>query len=214
MIPRPRRAAGSGRLVALIAVAGAALAVGLAACSGSAAVSFDPSAECTADAQQAGAYPDLEAELPKQFDGVGPDRLDSGRNCTPGTLGTLAAHGVEELRFAGALFETGSRSGVTLAVFQAPGLTVDRMAQFYETGARSAPKTEQVTTGPYAGAGVDGWRLDTLNDESFQTIVVLDAVEPDRVRAALIASDIREIGTRAAHEAIVTRATNALVAAP
>jgi hypothetical protein len=206
VIPVPRPAAGPGRLVALVA----AVSLLLGACLGSAGGSFDPVGPCTVDGRRSGAYPDLEAMLPTAFGGVAPDRLDSGRNCSANKLGTLAGHGVGELRFAGALFETGSRSGLTLAVYSAPGLTIERMAEFYEAGARAAPKTEQVTTGAYTAAGVDGWRLDTLNDESFQTIVVLEGPAPDVVRAALVASDIRQIGTRAAHEAVVTRATQAV----
>lgn len=207
MIPVPRHAPGSGRLVALTA----AVTLLLAACVGSPAVSFDPQGPCRVDGRRSGAYPELEAMLPEALDGAAPDRLDSGRNCSAGKLGTLAGHGIGELRFAGALFETKSRSGLTLVVFQAPRLTIERMAEFFEAGARAAPKTEQVTTGAYTAAGVDGWRLDTLNDESFQTIVVLAGPGPDLVQAALVASDIREIGTREAHEAVVTRASQAVV---
>jgi hypothetical protein len=193
-----------GLLATLVAVLGA--------CAASAAASFDPLGPCSADGQRPGAYPDLEARIPDTFDGAAPTRLDSGRNCTAANLGTLSGRGIDELRFAGGLWETGSRSGVTVAAFRAPGLTMGALAEFYETGARGARKTENVTTSDVRYGAVSGRRLDTLNDESFQTIVVLEGGEPDVVRAVLVASDVREIGTREAHDELVARACEAAVA--
>jgi ribosomal protein L15 len=138
--------------------------------------------------------------------------VDSGRNCSAGNLGTLSRHGITELRFAGGLWETSGRSGVTMALFSAPGLTVEQMGEFYESGAREARKTEAITTAPVEVSGLAGRRLDTLNDESFQTIIVLEDREPDLVRAVLVASNVREVGTREAHEAVVQSATDAAVA--
>ena len=43
--------------------------------------------------------------------------LDSGRGCTTARPRTLATHAVDELRFAGATWEPGSDSGVSLAIF-------------------------------------------------------------------------------------------------
>jgi len=174
-------------------------------------VSFDPQAPCTSDGQQPGAYPELEAALPATFQGAQPVRRDSGRNCSDAALGTLVDHGIEELRFAGALWETARRSGTTVAIFRAPGLSADRLAEFYEAGARSARKTVNVTMRPMKIEGVEGHRIDTLNDESYQTIVVLGSLEPDTVHAALIASDVREIGTMEAHDAVVKQAAGLLV---
>jgi hypothetical protein len=197
----------------LLAVALAAVvAASLGACSSQAAPSFDPQGPCDSDGQRPGAYPDLEARLPATFDGVAPNRLDSGRNCSKDNLGTLSAHGIQELRFAGGLWETGPRSGVTIAVFAADGLSMARLAEFYETGARTARKTEAISAGEFDVDDVDGRRVDTLNDESYQTIVVLDGPEPEIVRAVLVASDIRQVGTKAAHESVVERATHAAVA--
>ena len=79
----------------------------LAACASGGAASFDPSGPCTTDGQREGAYPDLESALPASFDGAAPQSRDSGRNCTETALGTLAAHGIDELHFAGALWPTG-----------------------------------------------------------------------------------------------------------
>ena len=178
----------------------------LAACASGGAASFDPNAPCTSDDQVAGAYPELESALPSSFDDVAPVRRDSGRNCTDSALGTLVGHGIEELRFAGARWETGKRSGVTVAVFKAPGLTAERLFELYETGARGARKTANIDTRTITVDGVTGSRLDTLNDESFQSILVFDDEAPDTVKAVLIASDAREVQTKQAHEEVVRRA--------
>src|SRR5262245_38022243 len=80
------------------------------------AASFDPDGPCTGDGRMPGAYPSLEALVPRDVGGSAPTTVDSGRNCTDRALGSLAGHGVDELRFAGATWETGTSSGVTLAV--------------------------------------------------------------------------------------------------
>src|SRR4029079_10116368 len=94
MSPDPRRRSGAParRLAALLAAAAAVL-VGCA--------SFDPAGPCNADGKVPGAYPDLEAVVPKSFQARPPAELDSGRTCTSSGLGSLATHGVKELRFAG-----------------------------------------------------------------------------------------------------------------
>jgi hypothetical protein len=207
LVPAPSRAA-TRALFAALTLAVAALA----GCSASGGSSFDPAAPCTADAQRPGAYPELEAELPATFEGEPPVRRDSGRNCSDAALGTLASHGIEELRFAGALWETGRRSGVTLAVFSARGLTAERLAEFYEAGARDARKTQNVTTGMLRVKGVTGHRLDTLNDESYQSILAFESGREGLVRAVLVASDVREVGTMDEHEDVVRRAAKAALA--
>src|SRR6185437_15456567 len=74
----------------------------LSACSGGvAAASFEPGSACTSDGRFAGAYPDLEALVPGAYRGDAPQTLDSGRICTAAGLGSLAADGVKEVRFAG-----------------------------------------------------------------------------------------------------------------
>jgi hypothetical protein len=178
----------------------------LAGCAAGSGTTFDPNVPCTTDGQAEGAYPELESALPSTFDDSAPVRRDSGRNCTEGALGTLAEHGIEEMRFAGALWHTGKRSGVTVAVFRAPGLTAERLIEFYISGAQSARKTSEVDDRAITIDGVKGRRLDALNDESYQSILVFDDDAPDTVRAVLIANDVREIETREAHEEVVRRA--------
>jgi hypothetical protein len=162
--------------------------------------------------------------VPPSFEGRRPDRLDSGRNCTPTNLGSLVSHGVTEVRFAGGLWGEGKQSGVTLAVFEigAPAtLTLQRdwLFEFYETGARTARSTDKIETSDVTVGAAAGRRLDTLNDESYQTIVVWPSAVPGVLDVVLIGSDVREVVTRAAHEARVTAAlaafgANAVVGGP
>ncbi len=194
------------RLVRILVLVAAGLLP--VACVG-AVETFNPEGPCTADGQAAGAYPGLEAAIPTTFEGRPPDRLDSGRNCTPKNLGTLAAAGVAEIRFAGGLWEIGQRSGVTLALMSAPDLAKDTIADFYEAGARAGRKTEEVTRTELDGRGGAWSRIDTLNDQSFQTIVVMQDLAPSQVRVVLVGSDVREVESRDAHESLVDRAVRA-----
>jgi hypothetical protein len=208
MSPRPttRSRAPRSRRVALLASA-VAIAVVVVACG----QGFDPTGPCTTDGAVAGAYPDLEATVPKMFRGVPPKQLDSGRTCTQAGLATLAAHGVAELRFAGGTWETGTDSGVSLAVFtnqSGPALERDWLVEFYETGARDGKNVQTVDTTDYSvGGDIAGRRIDVLNGESFQTVVVWS--RNNRIVVALVADFIREIQTREAHDKVVREATDA-----
>jgi hypothetical protein len=183
---------------------GIVLVLLVAGCS-SGAASFDPSSACTTDGHAAGAYPQLEALVPKSLGGRAPDRLDSGRSCTSAALGTLESHGVHELRFAGGLWEQGSNSGTTLVAFDSPTpLDAAWLGEFYEAGARAAKNTDAIETKRLTVSGSAGYRLDTLNDNSYQTVVVWP--RGGGVVAALIASAVGEVKTRAAHEARVADA--------
>ncbi len=192
-------------LVALLAAA--LVAAALAGCANG--PSFDPSGPCQVDGQQAGAYPELEALVPKQLGTAPPSSLDSGRTCSDDNLGTLRSHGVTELRFGGGTWETGDRSGTTLAVLSAPGLDPSWVAEFYEASARAAKNTENVTRSDEATDDLSYTRIETLNSDSFQTIAVLQPAVAGRVRVALIASDVGEVKTRAAHEERVALALKA-----
>jgi hypothetical protein len=180
------------------------LVIVVAGCS-SAAASFDPASACTGDGRFPGAYPQLEALVPTSLGGRPADRLDSGRSCTDAALTTLKSHGVRELRFAGGLWEQGSNSGTTLVMFDSPTpLDAKWLAEFYEAGARAGKNTDAIKTAPLTIAGSMGYRLDTLNDDSYQTVIVWPRA--GHVVGALVASAVREIETRAAHEARVTAA--------
>jgi hypothetical protein len=174
--------------------------------SGCAGAQFDPSGPCTADGRAPGAYPELERLIPTTFDTAAPTVLDSGRNCSATALGSLASHQVGELRFAGGQWHLGDRSGVTMAVLSSPtGLDAGWVGEFYETSARLAKHTENVSAGTTRIGGVDAFRVETLNDQtSFQTVVVWAGSAA--IDVVIVASDVTEVGSRAAHDAIVGRA--------
>jgi hypothetical protein len=153
--------------------------------------SFDPRSACTSDGLFPGAYPDLEARLPARFDGRGPDTRDSGRNCTAAELGTLAGHGVVEVRYAGATWELGDESGVTLAIFAGSSLTAEWLGEWYEAGARAARRTRNISPSRPAVAGRPAYRLDTINDDSSQTVITWDAPAGDAVYV-VVAADVPE----------------------
>ncbi len=175
--------------------------------------SFDPTGPCSADGSAPGAYPELEALVPRVFRGAAPVQVDSGRSCTTDGLGTLAGHGITELRFAGATWQNGTDSGLSLATFTSAAsvpLQPEWLSEFYETGAKSGKNVLSVEPSTYPVApGVSGNRIDVLNGESFQTVVVWQ--REGRVEAALVADFIREIQTREAHDAVVRDAVNAWV---
>jgi hypothetical protein len=174
---------------------------------GGCTASFDPEGPCSSDGRMPGAYPELEALVPRDFGGKAPTRVDSGRNCTERALGSLVSHGVDELRFAGATWETGTSSGVTLAVLEAPDLTAEWVHEFYRLGAESARNTESVDASALDVAGKPGFRVDTLNGESYQTVI--DWQDGDRVRVVLVSSFVRQITSRSEHEATVSAALEA-----
>ena len=168
------------RLPALLCV----LALSVAACGGATA-SFDPTGACTTDGSAPGAYPDLEALVPASYQGGPPQNLDSGRNCTAANLGSLAAKGFSEIRFAGATWTFGGDLAIVLAVFSAPGLTADALADFYAASAQAASRTEvDAMTSPTL-AGRTGRRLDTSTGDRQQTVVVWPAASADHVNVVI-----------------------------
>jgi hypothetical protein len=183
-MPRPS----SARMLACALVVGSIVA----ACGGSRipVVSFDPSSACTTDGRQAGAYPALEALLPTRYEGKAPASVDSGRNCTTTALGTLAGAGITGVRFAGATWEMGGTTALTVAVFQADGLDATEMIGFYEAGASANSKTEKLSVTDLTVAGRPARRLDVLqSDGTGQTIVAWPASTAGDVNV-LLAADL------------------------
>jgi hypothetical protein len=198
--PAGRRAT-STLLAAIVVVA--ALVVGCGS-------SFDPTGPCVADGSAPGAYPELEAAVPKTYAGTAPGDLDSGRTCTKDGLGTLAGHAVTELRYAGAIWSTGSESGVSLVVFANPNGPLDAswLSEFYQAGAAAGKNVTSVDASDYpVRVGVTGRRIDVLNGESYQSVVAWE--EDGRVAVALVADSVREIETKDAHEKVVRAAVDA-----
>lgn len=203
VIPRLRQAHPRARSLALATTAVLLLAAGLVAvgCATAPAATFDPAGPCLTDGKTPGAYPELEALLPSSLDGEPPTTVDSGRNCTPKNLGSLAAHGVSEVRFAGAIWDLGGSQGVTTAVFAAPGLEAEWMAEFYETSAETGRKTEDIETSAVTIAGRPGQRMDLRNGESLQSVVVWPSAIDDTVHVVL-AADVDEAVVQGAIEAL------------
>jgi len=172
---------------------------------------FNPSSPCTADGRAPGAYPELEAAIPTGYQGAAPSRLDSGRICTTAGLGTLAGHGIKEIRFAGGTWSIGTDSGLSLAVFIDPAaarLDPAWILEFYDATARVGKNVQSVETSDYpVGAGISGNRIDVLNGESYQSVVVWE--RNGRVEVALVANFIREIQTKEAHDKVVRAAVDA-----
>ena len=189
MTPYPAPGIVARRLIAVLAAL--VVLVGVAACGASTPVaSFDPASACTTDGRFAGAYPDLEALLPKTYLGTAPATVDSGRNCTASALGILAESGVDGVRFAGATWPLGGTTGLTVAVFEGEGLDAANLMSFYEDGARKARRTEKLEVKDTTVAGTAAKRLDVLgSDGTGQTVVTWPAAEPGRVNV-LLAADL------------------------
>ena len=169
------------RAVAAFAVA----AVLLAGCSAEAGASFDPTGPCTSDGAAEGAYPELEALVPPAYEGRGPTRLDSGRNCTDTNLGSLKERGIDEVRFAGGTWDFGSDIAVVLAVFRAEDLTAEAMAEWWRTTADDAGRTQITGESKPVIFGAPGYRLDTKTGERLQSVVVWPGGEPGTVNVVL-----------------------------
>jgi hypothetical protein len=192
----------SGLALLLTAVAMTLVAASLAGC-GVGGATFSTTGPCVIDGRAPGAYPDLEATLPRQLVTRAPDAVDSGRNCSTATLGTLASRGVMELRFAGATWDQGGGNGTTIAILtlapESGALPVAWVEEFYESGARAGKKTGNIETSrPSMPGPGDVFRLDTLNDLSFQTVVVWPA--ENGVRVVLVATQVGPSAARSEHD--------------
>ncbi len=162
----------SGR-IGLLALAALVL---VAACNGGAVLtSFDPTQPCTADGRFPGAYPDLEAQVPRLYMSTAPEALDSGRNCTATNLGALEGKGITEVRFAGGTWTFGAERAAVLAIFTARGLDAPALAAFYAQSAQAAARTTITGQTTPTLAGRPGFRLDTETGERTQSVVVWPA---------------------------------------
>ena len=180
-MPRTRR-------LRLLLLAATLVAAG---CGAAQAASFDPVGPCSGDGRAPGAYPDLEALVPTQFYDGGPDTLDSGRNCTAANLGSLAARGIAEVRFAGGTWTFGAERAAVLAVFRADGLDAAALAAFYAEGARANGRTKILDETTPQIAGRAGHRLDTETSTRAQTVVTWPGANEDVVNV-VITSDLPE----------------------
>jgi len=115
--------------------------------------------------------------------------VDSGRECSPARLGPLWGAGIRELRSAGAIFELPDKTGYTLVVYSASGLTLANLAYAFERGARGGRKTQGLTIVDVRVGNWPGKQFTLINGDHRQVITLFDAGEPNRVRA-LLTSDI------------------------
>ena len=155
------------------------------ACSSPPASSFDPVGLCTIDGSAPGAYPDLEALVPARYMDAAPEKLDSGRNCSPENLGSLASAGISEVRFAGGTWTFGAERAAVLAVFTAPGLTAPALADLYLESARTANRTKITNATEPTIEGRSGRRLDTTTGSRTQTILVWPSATVDQVNVVI-----------------------------
>lgn len=165
------------------------VAVLIAGCGSGQAPSFDPTGECTTDGRSPGAYPDLEALVPKLYRGEPPVTLDSGRNCTVTNLGSLASLGISEVRYAGGTWTFGAERAVVLAVFRTHGLSAEALDAFYTQSAQAAPRTQIVGRSGPTIAGRPGRRLDAKTGERTQTVVTWPGAADDTVNV-IISNDL------------------------
>lgn len=183
----------------------AAVAIVIAGCGGGgAAASFDVAAGCPSEGRAAGAYPDLEARVPTNYEGRGPNQLDSGRHCEPATLGSLAAAGFDEVRFAGGTWDLGGYRAAALVVFAAPGLTADQVAEFYATSARGANRTQITGESALEVAGRPAHRLDSTTGDRTQTVVTWPSAD-DGVVNVVLTNDLPDPKIQAAVDAFAGR---------
>jgi hypothetical protein len=144
----------------------------------------------TIDQQRAAGFDTvLEAALPiATWDAI-PVTVDSGRECSPARLGPLWGAGIRELRSAGAVFELPDKTGYTLVVYAAAGLTLDNLAYAFERGARGGRKTQGLKIADITVGVWPGKEFTLINGDHRQVIVLFQTAERDRVRA-LLTSDI------------------------
>ena len=181
----------AGRRAALAALTSVVLVV--AACSSAASASFDPAAPCdgTSRQQMKGAYPALEARIPATIDGREASSRDSGRFCSKETLGSVFDAGVTEVRFGGGIWEAGERGGIQLGAFEGDGLTPALLAEEYRRAADASPRTEAVRATTLEVDGRPAWRIDVVNGNSRQAIMVWGSADGAVVQV-VVAVDVDE----------------------
>jgi hypothetical protein len=146
-----------------------------------------------------------------------PDLVDSGWSCSADALATYAAHGVTQLRFAGATWNQGRSDGTVVAILVTrapdPPLEAAWVEEFYETGARRSTKTENIeVTRPTMGGAGTVYRLETLNDLSLQTVVIWP--EAPYVHVVIVATEVAPGASRDAHNQRVDIAVDVAAGVP
>lgn len=183
-----------------LVVAGLVAAFLLGACSDAPAASFDPTGPCTSDGTAVGAYPDLEARIPRSYEGQAPEKVDSGRSCSAVNLGTLASAGISEVRFAGGTWSFGGDRAAALVVFSAKGLTAAQIADFFAESAAAADRTTVTGRSTPTVAGRPGHRIDTKTSDRTQIVLVWPSADTDVVNV-VIANELPDTKIQSAVDA-------------
>ena len=190
---------------------------GIVAACGESANPTTPAAACTADVRAPGTFRQLEALLPLGMIERSPDLLDSGWSCSSAALGSYTAHGIGELRFAGATWDYSNGDATVVAILEGgplgPPLEVAWVEEFYTVGAINARHTGDVKTSrpTMRGAG-PVFRLETLNDLSLQTVVVWPAGR--QMHVVIVATTVDPNASREAHDQRVDLAVEVAAAVP
>ena len=116
-------------------------------------------------------------------------------------LGSLAKHGIREVRFAGGRWDRSRTSGLTLAVFAGEGLTAERLGEWYEASARATNKTAGLRPSRPTIDGRQGYRLDLLASEVPQTVIAWPAADGAVVNV-VIGAGVPEADVQAAVDAL------------
>ena len=175
-LPRPNTP-----VLALVSALLAAAVLG--GCAASATPLPDASGPCGgADVQRAaGFYPDLERVVPDTLGGLAPAIRDSGRYCSEKMLGPLAGAGHDEVRFAGSTFQETSQSGISLIVYAAPALTAEQVGSAFRAGSGAGRRVQLVSDEARDVHGREGRRIELINGDTRQVVVVWPATTPDMV---------------------------------
>ena len=179
-----------------------AIAALVSAC-GAEANPSSPAGVCASNVRAPGTFPDLEALLPRGMVEAAPTTVDSGANCTRAALGSYVAHGVGELRFAGATWDYGDGEATVVAVFTTPpgqpALQAAWVEEFYTAGAVAGRTIDDVvTTRPVMRGAGQVFRLEVINNLSLQTVVVWPA--GSHVRVVIVATNVGPGAARADHD--------------
>ena len=133
--------------------------------------------------------------------------------CSESALGSLTTHGVTDLRFAGAVWSGGSDAGTSIAVLGLPTgtLPVAWAEEFYGVGAVTGKKTDNIATSrPSFDRVGETFRIDALNDLSFQSVVVWQ--DGPLVRVVIVATAVDPAASKTAHDAEIVAAVAAAAA--
>ena len=164
-----------------------AVVVGLVACAGEPAASFDPAGPAPRTARSPGAYPDLEALVPATYRDAPPEAVDSGRNCSRREARVAGRARVSTRSGSpGRPGRFGAERAVVLAVFSATGpRRRGDVADFYAESARAEPRRRSSPSRSRRSPADPAAGSTPRRVERLQTVVVWPAADPDVVNVVI-----------------------------